>query len=560
MKRAALALLLATGLAASLVLGSAGCADENDPQTWVKRLDDPAQRPPAIKRLSQFFEDAMTNAGKDRESAPVKALLDKIAEPLTRQYTATNLDEKTRKELIKLLADTRDPRTGPALAKAFNEYEPGKNDEDVKFAAQAVNGMAQANKPSDQNVIDALWNCFSKFQVSKAKSINLVKDLHDAVVAVKHPTYGPKAVEKLAAPVDPKNVDQVKDQVHFWQMTSIQVIGDLKFAPAARALVTVMLTPSKSDLRATANSALMKVPQAAEPQLIAALNGSDPEFAKLAVLWGPEKRYLPAIADAIAWLSRKPGLDALLAALAAVDNDANRAVVAQSLYRWPGDPRIWPAFEAAYKKIPPNTTVPAFGGYARPGLVQVVAQFYDPALTDWVLKEIASSSGDELDAVHQFGLESAVKLMNKDRLPAVSAAVTKYGTPREQDMNKAAAAVVSKCGNEAGCYVKVFDEPVPTTTKTANMGAIKAAYMAAMLGNPGTAKELAGKLDKVKDPGSRLAMAQAIDRLLPAGDAAVAGELEKIVDGDRASGNAAVLSADDAVVKVALRLRARALP
>ena len=32
-------------------------------------------------------------------------------------------------------------------------------------------------KLTDQGVIDALWTCFSKFQVSKAKSINLVTDL-----------------------------------------------------------------------------------------------------------------------------------------------------------------------------------------------------------------------------------------------------------------------------------------------------------------------------------------------------------------------------------------------
>ena len=65
---------------------------------------------------------------------------------MSKQYVAGNLDEKTRKDLMKFLADTRDPRTGPALAKALNEYEPGKNDEDAKYAAKAVEGLAQAKK------------------------------------------------------------------------------------------------------------------------------------------------------------------------------------------------------------------------------------------------------------------------------------------------------------------------------------------------------------------------------------------------------------------------------
>ncbi|MFX6803731.1 hypothetical protein ABTH20_19950, partial [Acinetobacter baumannii] len=89
------------------MLGASGCADENDPQTWVKRLDDPAQRPASLKRLTQFFEDGMTKANKNRDDAAIKELLDKIVEPMTRSYVAGGLDEKTRKELAKFLADTR---------------------------------------------------------------------------------------------------------------------------------------------------------------------------------------------------------------------------------------------------------------------------------------------------------------------------------------------------------------------------------------------------------------------------------------------------------------------
>ncbi|MBL9110317.1 MAG: hypothetical protein JNM74_13635, partial [Myxococcales bacterium] len=76
--------------AGALVVGGSmltACADENDPKTWVKRLDDPAQRGAAVKRLQQFFEDSLSNAKKDANDPKVKALLDDIVEPLTKQYT-----------------------------------------------------------------------------------------------------------------------------------------------------------------------------------------------------------------------------------------------------------------------------------------------------------------------------------------------------------------------------------------------------------------------------------------------------------------------------------------
>jgi hypothetical protein len=78
-----------------------GRARRKRSETWVKKLGDPIQRPAAIKRLIQFFEDAMTRANKDRNDANVKALLDKIIEPLTKTYVDGDLDERTRIELIK---------------------------------------------------------------------------------------------------------------------------------------------------------------------------------------------------------------------------------------------------------------------------------------------------------------------------------------------------------------------------------------------------------------------------------------------------------------------------
>src|SRR5215813_3377310 len=107
MKKAA----IAVGL---LLLLASGCADENDPKTWVKRLDDQGTRAPAIKRLDQFFNDTMGGVNNNREDPKVKTLLDESVEGLTKTYTAGGLDDKTRKDLIKLLGDMGEPRAAPA--------------------------------------------------------------------------------------------------------------------------------------------------------------------------------------------------------------------------------------------------------------------------------------------------------------------------------------------------------------------------------------------------------------------------------------------------------------
>jgi hypothetical protein len=93
------------------------------------------------------------------------------------------------------------------------------------------------------------------------------------------------------------------------------------------------------------------------------------------------------------------------------------------------------------------------------------------------------------------------------------------------------------------------------------MRAVKAAWMAVIYGEnnaDATRAELLKRIEKVKDPSARLAVVEAIDELAPRGDVKAADTLDKIVASDTKSGDKSVLMADDSVVKIALRLRARA--
>lgn len=536
-----------------------GCADENDPKTWAKRLDDPAQRANSIKRLESFFNEAMSSAtaANKREDDKVKKVLDDAVEPLTKTYIAGGLDEKTRKELIKLLGDMGDPRAAPAYAKAFKDFEAGKNDDDLKYAAQGTTRLAQIGPIADQGLIDALWDCFAKFQPSKNnKSINLVKDLQNAVMVVKDKSYGPKAVEKLTAPVtDPKDPAQGIDQIQFWQLTAARLIGELKYTPGVKPLVKVLMTPTKADLIFPVRLALTRMPKEAEPVLISALKGTDPELQALAEKY-PEKAYIPRVAEPIAYISRPAGRDAILEALAKADNDSNRTILATQLTHFPSDPTTVKAYVDAYGKVPANAAIPLLGGGNGHAIIaQSAANFFDPSLTDWLLKETAAAKGEAADAMPPAALQAAIKLMTTTTAKAVGDAVGKIpGQALEKDMYKSASAVLDKCKQDAACYVGVLDTAVPSTPPTAKMGHVKAAWMASIYGNEATKNELVAKVDKVKDGSVRLSMVEAIDHLSPKGDAAAADKLEAIVDADKKSG---VNYANEEVYKIALKLRSR---
>ena len=559
------------GLAAPIGLvgiltATVACDDENDPKTWTKRLEDPAQRANAIKRLTQFYEDGMTKAGNNASAPEIKALLDTIVEPLTKTYTGGALDDKTRVDLMKFLAETHDPRAQPAIAKALKDFEMGKTDDEVRVSCESVSAMVKAGAKPDPAVVDELWNVFSKFQLSQAKSERLYRALHDAIVAVHDPSYGDKAIEKLSKPVIADNVDSQKDQVMWWQQTSIQVIRELGYAKAIKPLILVLLTPTKLDLNALVRTTLLKMAKPAEPELIKALNGQDPDYVKAGEAF-KDKTNLAILADTLALLSRPAGRDAILNALPTADTDTTKTGFAQALVQFPEDPRVEPAFLAAYDKLKWTASVELLGSLKpRAALAQASAGFYDPNLTDWLLKEITKAP----DAASKLlGLEAALKVMPANKKADIGAALARAKTELPADVGAAAkqmydyaSQALDKCGATTSCYLGILDEPVPSTPTTANWRAIKASWMAVIYGDGAaqvtTRNELVKRVDKVKDASARLAVVEAVDELAPGGDTAAADALDKVVAADTKAGDKNVLMADDSVVKIAQRLRARA--
>lgn len=526
---------------------------------WVERLDDPAQRTAAIERLDQLFRDAMTSARPpdNRHDEKVERLVADSVGPLASRYVAGGLDDKTRRGLINLLADMGDRRASSAYRKAFTDYEPGTNDDDVKFASQGTTRLAVTGQAIDRNLVDALWDCFAKFQPSKSyKSISLVNDLQHAVMAVKDESYGAKATAMLAVPLtDPKDLAQVMDQIQFWQATAARLIGELKFTPGVKPLVTVLMTRSKSDLVFPVRRALTRMPKESEPVLIAALKGTDPDLAALAASY-PDKAHVPRVAEVLAFISRPAGRRAILEALEKADNDRNRVVLAIELTRFPADAKLVKAYSDAYSKVAPDAVVPLLGGRNGRALVaQSAASLFDPALTAWLLKETTAAKGNAAEEMQLAALPAAFKLMTTASSKSVGDAVQKIpGEAIEKDMFRAASAVLAKCKQDAACYVSVLDTPVPATPPGAKMGHVKAAWMAAIYGDDATKGELLERVEKVEDGSVRLAMVEAIAHLSPHGDAAAAEKLETIVATENKAGQA---HASDEVYDIAAMLRSR---
>ena len=547
------------GLTASLV----ACDDENDPKTWVKRLDDPAMRGKAIARITQFYEDGMTKAGNKADDPSIKDLLDVIVDPMAKTYVTGGLDDKTRTDLMKFLAETHDARSQPALAKALTSFESGKTDDEARFACESISYMSKAGTKLDPALVDALWGLFAKFQLSKTNSQRLYQAIHDAIVQVKDPSWGDKAVDKLKGVVPPNpSVDVQKDQLMWWQLTSIQIISDLQYTKAVKPLIVALLTPTKtSALGATIQFALLKMAKAAEPELIKALNGTDPDYN---IPGWDDKTNIGVVARVLAQIGRPAGRDAILALLPNADTGTARTELAQALTQMPNDPRNEPAYLDTYKKVPWDDTDALLGINPRIALAQSSANFYDPKLVDWLLKEMKAAPDYAGRAVQ---LEAEAKLMTPDKdddvgvaLQALKKEMPADGFKQVQSMWDSVEAALTKCKTDTSCYLSILDEPIPTVPPTAYYKQVKATWMAVIYGSANAAATrttMLSKVDKVKSTGARIALVQAIDELSPAGDVATADALDKIIAADTKSGDKDLMSTDNTVAQVAWRLRVR---
>jgi HEAT repeat protein len=133
--RATLALALTISSSAFV----AGCENEADPKTWVKKLSEPARRTGAMVRLKKIFDETLAGANQDASNPRVRAFLDGAIEPIARTFIANPDDNIMRKEAIEILAESKDPRAIDALLSALT-FRAGSQDSE-RIALRAVQGL-----------------------------------------------------------------------------------------------------------------------------------------------------------------------------------------------------------------------------------------------------------------------------------------------------------------------------------------------------------------------------------------------------------------------------------
>lgn len=553
-----------------------GCADENAPETHVKKLSDPATRPGAVTRLIQFFEDAMTRDKGDRNGATVKPLLDQIVEPMTQTCVSGDLDERTHAKLVKFLSDARDQRAEPCLLKVLKDYKPDATEDDVRAACRAVTAMKL--KSASAPLIDV----FKKLKASKPKAGNIYRDVSDAMVAIADPAWESDLIALLGHPInDPKDMATLKDEL-VWQITSAQVLGLLKSEKAVKPLLKVLLSPLKADAGTTAILALVKIGKPAIGPTIALLKGEDKDlvdYSKIEALKGAGDKpsdeakkaaanaYVSTAALVLATIGRSETAVPLLEALDKAE-DIPRAIIARELSKVPKTPDVLKAFQAAYEKTPVTLSIPPGMG-AREALLEASGMFFDASIVPWIVKTAMDAKGEDgdLEPVRGISLQTALKLMTADQVADVDKLYNMKSTGPDgkpstlgkgfEKEYKLAKEMVTACGDKIDCYLGKLGEPASQAKETQFQG-IKAAYMVGVYGKEDVRGKLLDMMPKITNAAVRYVTVTLIDDLSPKGDPEIANKLQAIVDEAEAKKDSEKIAANAPFKTVIYRLQARA--
>ncbi len=576
-------LLVGAAIAAGVSVTSGalvGCGgNENDPSTHVKYLSDASKRVPAVSRLVQFFEDAMTKDNKDRNGANVKPLLDKIVEPLSQLCVAGDLDEKTQSKVVKFLSDARDPRGAPCLVKTLKDYKPESNEEDVRAAARGVGPM------KSKEAAGPLFEAFTKLRHSKPKASMITRDVHDALIDLADPSWDAQCVTIIGKPInDRKDINILKDEF-YWQITCSEILGTLKSANAVKPLIKIVLSPVKADGQATAIYALIKIGKPAIAPLVSLLQGADAdlvEYAKLEYLkanQGPDGKppesatkaaptaYVAPAALMLGSIGREEAIPPMIESLAKAD-ETGKIIIARELLKLPTNEAALNTVKGIYEKTSITMSIPPGVG-ARDQLLETMGYLFDASLVPWLIKQALDAKGEDadLEPVRASTLLSVMKLMKADQIAEVDKlAESKIKGPDDKPTTlgkgyekeyKMAKDLLTECGDKLDCYFGKLADPNSHVGEKQFIG-IKSAYMVGVLGGEAGRAKLVELLPKITNAATKFVSVQVIDRRSPKGDPGIAAKLQKMVDDADATKDGSKIASVASFKTVIYRLNARA--
>lgn len=518
----------------------------------------------------QLFDDTYAAAGKDPAHPRMKAFADCFVAPLAQTYVSGRLDWSHRERLMRALASIRDARALPAWEHAIREL---RSDSDAQDAAAAVRAIADSGV-RESRVLDAIGAAFVRLEAGSEQGGLVFKQFMDAMRDISAPTWETLLLERIDRPMVTIERDASKDTIRayrneqFWQVTSAEILGNLKSTRAIRPLLKCVVNPNKTDIAATAVMSLVKIGKPAVPMLSDILLGKDQEvndYARALIQQDPEAAVTRNAAMVLGTVGCSEGTKPLMDALARSSDDVTRAVLARELSKLPPSAASLAAYLDVMMKMPASVDLPT-GESAVEMLLERVDAFFDPAVIDKLLKRgrEARGSDDEVQAVRDQVLVSLIRLMKKEHVAKVEKAIQQWAPrPDESKLEKEAFAaskeLVIECGDKIPCYLAKLDDPAIQENRR-QMTGIKAAYMIGILGysrRESVRNEVLLRLPRIRNAAIKYVAGRAIDHLTPDGDQAVADGLSRLIEDNRRTGDQNLMIGDNPLKQIRWRVLAR---
>ena len=289
----------------------------------------------------------------------------------------------------------------PAWEMAIRELRPDSGAQDAAVAVRAVvdSGVREPR------VLDAILAAFVRLEAGTEDGGQVFKSFMDAMRDLSAPAWETQLLHRIDRPMtfaeqaDPK--DRIRDcrNEQFWQVTSAEVLGNIRSVRAIKPLFKCVVNPNKGDIAATAVMALMKIGKPTVPVVIEILLGRDQEvndYAKGLIQKAPEAAVTRNAALVLGAIGSADGVKPLMDALAQARDDATRAIMARELSKLPSSTTSLDAYVDVTMKMPVSVVLPT-GESAAATLIEGVDQFFDAAAIDRLIKRGKAAGGTDED-------------------------------------------------------------------------------------------------------------------------------------------------------------------
>jgi HEAT repeat protein len=298
----------AVGLAGLLLALGACEGDPNDPQTWIKKLDEGALREKAVEELTRIYTDTLNTKNGNADDPAVKAMRDVLVPPMVAAFKQYRDDVGAREKILDALASMRDPRAEEVFIAAL-DFTPDLSE------AQAVKGAEGLGALRLQAGVEPLLACLAKITGNRPVDNQLKRAIVEAFMKIEDPRSVPAMIQIL---------DTSAEEQDFFvnKLTAIAlgVVGDPRAVPV---LIRALFMEGRgASIFQQARYSLVQIGGPAVDPLIRAIKGQDPELQRMATA----RSFLPGVvqwkcARILGDIGDPRAIDALLELVASTDQE-----------------------------------------------------------------------------------------------------------------------------------------------------------------------------------------------------------------------------------------------